>query len=136
MFDSNLYGWVDAQLVLAGRDVVEVTRIKYSRKAEKEPVYGKGRKPLAIKSGNDSYECEFEMLDGGYDKLVDAAPMRDITRLRGVTAVVSFGNPVEGRPMRTTQILGIEFTESGKETAQGDKSVKVKLPGLAMDIVE
>lgn len=136
MFDSNLYGWCDMQLVLASRDVVEVTRVKYSRKAEKEAVYGKGRKPLAIKSGNDSYECEFEMLDGGYDKLVDAAPLRDVTRLRGVTAVVSFGNPVEGRPMRTATIVGIEFTESGKETSQGDKSVKVKLPGIALDILE
>ncbi len=136
MFDSNLYGWVDLSLILAGRDVIEITRVKYSRKSEKEAVYGKGSKPLAIKRGNDSYECEFEMLDGGYDQLVAASPGGDVTRLRGITAAISFGNAFEGRPAKTATILGISFTEGGKEVSQGDKMVKVSLPAIALDIVE
>ncbi|WP_346236153.1 hypothetical protein ABDK00_016900 [Niabella insulamsoli] len=136
MFDSNLYGWVDLSLILAGRDVIEITRVKYARKADKEGVYGKGGKPLAIKRGNDSYDLEIEMLDGGYDLLVAASPMGDITRLKQVTAAVTFGNPAEGRPPRTATIIGISFTEGGKEVAQGDKSVKVSLPAIAMDIIE
>lgn len=135
-FDSNLYGWVDMTFILAGRDVAEITRVRFKRTREKEFAYGKGGEPLAIKSGNAAHEVEFEMLDGGYDKLVDVSPRRDITKLRGLIAAVSFGNPEEGRGFRTTVISGIQFSESGKEVSQGDKTIKVALPGLALSIQE
>lgn len=136
MFDSNTYEWADVSLILAGRDVIEIRRVKYTRKAEKEPLYAKGSKPHAIKTGNYSYDCEFEMVDAGYDKLVDASPFRDVTRLKGTSAVIVFGNPLEGKLPRTITILGVEFTESGKESSQGDKMTVVTLPGIALDIAE
>lgn len=133
-FDSREYEWADMQLILAGRDVIELRGVKHTTKIEREPHYAKGRRPHSIQSGNLSYEGTITVTLEGYKKMVDASPRRSVLMLRGAVASLSYGDPSEGVSMRTDLISGIYFTEEGFETKQGDKMVEVTIPFVAMDI--
>lgn len=126
MFNSREYQWSDITLVLGGKDITGVRGIKYSTKQEKEPVYGKGDEPVAIQTGNKSYEGEITLLQSELETL----------RLNGngsvlklqLDAVVCYGDPTVGDVMITDVLQGIQFTEETKEIKQGDKFMEVTLP--------
>ena len=134
-FDSRDYEFADMELILAGKDVIELRGIKHVSKIEREPLYAKGRRPHSIQSGNLSFEGEITVTLAGYKKMVDAAPKRSILMLKGTTAILRYGNPTEGMMMRNDTIFGIYFTEEGVEAKQEDKSIDVTIPFLALDIV-
>ena len=48
MINGKEYGWEDITAYMGGRDVMGFRSIKYTTKKEKEALYGKGNKALAI----------------------------------------------------------------------------------------
>ena len=56
------YNRGDLTLILGGKDLVRFRSIKYTRKVEREAVFAKGNKAVAIQSGNESVEGEIGML--------------------------------------------------------------------------
>ena len=132
MFNSRQYEFADLTLALGGRDLTGFRGLKYSSKQEKEPVYGKGNQPLHIQKGNISHEGEITMLQSELETL-RAAGNGSVLGLR-LDAVAAYGNPSKGDVLVTDFILGIEFTEDGKELKQGDKFMEVTLPFICMSI--
>jgi hypothetical protein len=131
-FNSREYEWADLTLVVGGRDITGVRGVKYSEKIEREAIYGKGRKPQSIQSGNISYEGEFMMLQSDYDALEISAGGSILST--SVDALVSFGNPTDGDFMKTDLLEGIRFTEGAKEYKQGDKFCEITIPFICLDI--
>lgn len=131
-FNSREYEWADITLVLGGRDLTRIRAVKYTEKTEKEALYAKGRNPVAIQTGNASYEGEIGLLQSEVAALEDAGN----GSLMGLSldAVVSYGNPSTGNAMRTDRISGIQFTEAAKEMKQGDKFMEITLPFIALGI--
>ncbi|KMQ70239.1 hypothetical protein [Chryseobacterium koreense] len=127
------YEWGDLTLVLAGRDLTRFRGIKYSEKVEREPVWAKGRQPVAIQSGNESYEGEIKMLQSEYEALIKAG--KGTIKSLSVDALVSYGDPFKGDNMITDRIESLRFTEGAKEFNQGDKFAEVTLPFIALRIV-
>lgn len=134
MFNSRDYEFADTELILAGKDVVELRGLKVKSKIEREPLYAKGREPHGIQSGNKSYEGEVTTTLAGYFKILNASPKRDILELKGITAISTFGNPSEGLPPQSIAVTGMYFTEHGPEIKQGDKMAEVTLPFIALKI--
>lgn len=131
-FNSREYEWADVTLIVGGRDLMTIRGVKWSRKIEREAVYGKGREPIAIQSGNSSYEGEFTMLQSDFDGL-EAAANDDILSL-SVDCLVSFGNPADGDALKTHRIIGVRFTEDALDMKQGDKFAEITVPWLATKI--
>lgn len=131
-FNSREYEWADVTLIIGGRDIVTIRGVKWTRSIEREPVYGKGRDPIAIQSGNNAYEGEFIMLQSDFDGL-EAAANGDILSL-SVDCLVSFGNPLDGDALRTHRILGARFTEDTLDIKQGDKFAEITVPWMATRI--
>jgi len=131
-FNSREYEWADITLHIGGNDIVGVRAVKYKKKVEREAIYGKGRDPIAIQTGNASYEVEFEVTQSAFLAL-QAAAGGDITDAN-VDATVSFGNPNSATPMITDRILGIRFNETETAAKQGDKFMPHTLPGMATGI--
>ncbi|GCD76658.1 hypothetical protein JCM31826_01400 [Thermaurantimonas aggregans] len=127
MFDSREYEFSDITLILGGRDVTGVRGIKYTVKQEKELVYGKGKEPLKIQSGNKSYEGELTLLQSELEALIAVSPDKSILSLQ-LDAVVAYGNPSQGDVMITDVLQGIQFTEETKESKTGDKFLEIRLP--------
>lgn len=134
MFDTRQYEWGDLTLILGGRDITGFRGIKYSEKAEKEAVYGKGKFAHSIQTGNVAVEGEITVLQSEFEALVASAPNRSLLSLN-LDAVVSYGNPTAGDAMITDRIVGISFTESPKELKQGDKFMEITLPFIALRVI-
>lgn len=128
-FNSSEYGWADITLLLGGQDLTGIRAIKYTDKADKEPIYAKGRQPRTIGTGNLSYEGEIELLQSDYETLVAAAPGKSILRI-SVDAIINYGNPPD--VMTKDKMFGIQFTEAAKDIKQGDKFMPIKLPFIAL----
>ncbi len=132
MFNSRQYEWADVTLFLGGRDITGIRSIKYTQKAEREAIYGKGRNPHSIQTGNISYEGEISLLQSEYEALI-LSGKGSIMGL-SLDAVVSYGNPLNGDTVITDKIIGIRFNESSKEVKQGDKFMEIKLPFICLEV--
>lgn len=131
-FNSREYEWADVTVIIGGVDVITIRAVKWTRKTEREPVYGKGRDPLAIQTGNNTYEGEFSMLQSDFDA-IEAAAGDDILSLN-VDCQVSFGNPANGDAMKAHRVLGARFTEDSLDIKQGDKFAEITVPWIARKI--
>ncbi|WP_281233504.1 hypothetical protein [Flavobacterium gelatinilyticum] len=132
-FNSREYEWADLTLVLGGRDIVGFRGIKYTEKAEKEAIFGKGRYAVAIQGGNITVEGEITILQSELIALQKAGN-GSILGLN-VDGVVSYGNPTAGDSMTTDRIVGISFTEAPKEFKQGDKFMEITIPFIALQVL-
>lgn len=130
-FDSREYEWADLNLVLGGRDITRFRGIKYTEKIEREPLYGKGRHPIAIQSGNASVEGEITLLQSEVQALITAGN-GSVLGL-SLDATITYGNPPD--PQVSNRVLGLRFTELPKEMKQGDKFMEITLPFVALRVV-
>jgi len=131
-FDSRQYEWADVTLIIGGKDILTLRGVKWSRKVEREAVYGKGRDPQAIQSGNNSYEGEFTMLQSDMDAI--EASFGDDILSASVDVEINFGNPSEGNAIKTHRVVGARFTEDALDMKQGDKFAEITLPWISRKI--
>lgn len=132
MFDSREYEWADITIMLGGRDLTKIRAIKYKEAREKEAVYAKGNKPVAIQGGNFAYTGEIAVLQSEYIALKKAGK----GSLLGLSldGVVCYGDPSDGNAIETDKLFGIQFTEAEYDWAQGDKFKEMKLPIIFLDL--
>lgn len=131
MFNSRQYEFADMTLFLGNRDVTGFRSIKYTEKQEKEPLHGKGNKPLSIQKGNKTYEGSIGVLQSELEAL-EVAAGGSILDLE-LTAVVNYGNPSKGDMVKTDELIGVQFTEVSRELKQGDKFMEIELPIVFLD---
>ena len=131
MFNSRQYEFADITVFAGGRDITGLRSIKYSAKQEKEPLYGKGNKPLSIQKGNKGYEGEIGLLQSELEAL-ELASGGDILDLE-LTIVINYGNPTKGDMIKTDSLIGCQFTEDTREMKQGDKFMDVTLPVVFLE---
>lgn len=129
-FDSREYEWADLTLVLGGRDLTGIRGIKYSEKIEREPLFAKGRHAHSIQSGNQTVEGEVTVLQSEMEALIKAG-RGSLLSLKGMDAIVTYGDATAGDAVITDRVENIYFTESSKELKQGDKNMEVTLPFVA-----
>jgi hypothetical protein len=130
--NARQYEFSDLTLLLGNRDITGFRGIKYTEKIEREAVYGKGRNPHHIQSGNISVEGEIFMLQSELETLIKAGKGSILSL--AFDACISYGNPSNGDALITDYIYGIRFTESPKELKQGDKFMDVKIPFIALRV--
>ena len=132
MFNSREYEWSDIMVALAGRVVTGLRGVKYSMKQEKELLYGKGNKPLAIQHGNVDYSGEVTITQTEYEALKVACGGNVLAA--NFDIVVCYGDPSKGLPNITDTLLNCEITEDNTEWTQGDKFQEKTLPIIFLDI--
>lgn len=132
MFNSREYEWSDIMVALAGRVVTGLRGVKYSMKQEKELLYGKGNKPMAIQHGNVDYSGEVTITQTEYEALKVACGGNVLAA--NFDIVVCYGDPSKGLPNITDTLLNCEITEDNTEWTQGDKFQKKTLPIIFLDI--
>lgn len=131
--DSQNYEWSEVTIAVGGKIMIGVQGVRYSDRQELEPYYGKGNKPLGHARKNITFEGELRLMQFEYERLVDAAPMRDIKLLGPVSIVVCYLNPLAR--VVTDTLVTVKFTERSKEMNQGDGSMTVALPFVFNDLI-
>jgi len=132
MFNSREYEYADITVIAGATDITGLRGIEYKESAEKEVLYGKGRKGKSIQTGNLAYE-------GTLTVTQSAAIALDKSHPRGILALqldlsVNFGNPLEGDALTTDRVIALQFTEVPKGMKQGDKFMEVAIPFIALDL--
>ena len=131
MINGREYGWEDITAYVGGRDVMGFRSIKYTTKQEKEALYGKGNKALAIQSGNISNDGEIGLTQSEVEALETAAGGSLLSIQLDI--VVAYGDPEKGDVPTTHKLVGVQFTEDPREANQGDKCQDLKLPFLFLE---
>lgn len=130
MFDSREYEWSDITLVLGKRDITGIRGVKYSEEIELEPLFAKGRHAHSIQRGNIACKGELTVLQSELEAMIKAGK-GSLFNLKGLNAIVSYGNLANGDAITTDRIESIYFSISEKELQQGAKFMEVKLSFLA-----
>lgn len=131
MFNSKEYEWSDINVAVAGRVVTGLRGVKYTAKQEKELLYGKGNKPMAIQTGNKDYSGTLTLLQSEYEAL-KASSGGDVLNI-SFNIVVGYGNPSKGDAITTDSLIGCQITEDDTDWKQGDKFIEKALPFIFLD---
>lgn len=131
MFNSREYEWADVTCIAGGRDLTGIRGVKYTEKIDREAIYGKGRNPHSIQSGNRSIEGELTLLQSELLALENAGNGSILSL--SIDLQVTYGEL--GSVLRTDRLEGIRFTEAPKELKQGDKHMEITIPFIALNVV-
>lgn len=135
MVNTEQYSWADVDIVMLGKVVTGARGVSYKAAQEKEPIYGRGNKPVAMGRGNKSYEGQVVLLQSELEALKQATGRTsEITDLPPFDIVVAYIPRKGGTQIVTDIIKHVEFTEVEKAMNQNDKFMEVTLPFVALDI--
>jgi hypothetical protein len=137
MASSKQFEANDMTVVILGQIVTGITNIEVETSQEKEVIYGRGNKPLAIQSGKKSFEGSITLLQSEYSALLAAAkaknPLYDITDI-AFDIVWNFNRTLDSTNENYT-IVGVEITKAKLGMGTGDKNMEIELPFLALDVL-
>jgi hypothetical protein len=132
MVETKQFEWSDIRVRALGREFVGIRGITYSRSVENEHLHGRGRKPIAIQSGNETCEGEITLLQSELQALTSALGVVNLTNIR-FDIVVTYKN---GDNVVTDLIKSVKCNEYEKSMSQGDAFMEISIPFLALDIIE
>lgn len=134
-YNSIEYAWKDIEVVFLGRIIGRITEIEYTTEVEKKHIYGRGKKPLGIQTGNEKVtgqvtigQSELEAMIRKAQSLKPGAKPTDMSFDINI-AYIADVDVVRDR------VVGFTISQMPKIMKQGDTDMNVKLPGIAMDVL-
>lgn len=131
------YAWQDTSIVVLGRTFEGVAEFKVKRKSTKERTYGRGRKALAITTGNEEISGSFKIHQSELNALNTAInAVQPGANLGTVSfdAIINYENS-DGEAATDT-VIGVEIEEYEKGMSQGAGKMEIDLPFIALDFKE
>ena len=133
LINGKVYDWSSVTINLSGMDSIELQEISYDDEQELEPVYGKGGKIRGYGTGNQKNSVKLSMLREDYNEMTRYAKKKGLKSFYALTIpkiIVSYAD--EGAPTTTDTLTNVKFSKRSLKAAQGDKSMKVDLDGIAI----
>ena len=133
--NSKEYEWASIKIMMLGKLVTGVTKISYKKKMEKEARYAMGDTAHSIQHGNRSVDGSIEITQSeaiALNLTARAAGYRDILDVE-FDIIVTY---TKGGVLAIDTIKFASLTEDPREMTQGDKSMKVNVPFIALDVIE
>jgi hypothetical protein len=131
LINGRQYEWADATIIVAGKDLMTIRAFKINRKAEREAVYGKGRNPISIQSGNNMYEGSFGILQS--DLILLEESLGGDLLSGNFDILIGLGNPSAGDALIKKRAVGVRVTEIDESLKQGDKFMEIEIPFLCLN---
>lgn len=134
-YNSIEFAWKDIEVVFLGKTIGRIEEIEYTTEVEKKHIYGRGKKPLGIQTGNEKVtgqitigQSELEAMIRKAQSLKPGAKPTDMSFDINVTYQAELD-------LVRDRVVGFAITQMPKSMKQGDTDMKVKLPGIAMDVL-
>jgi hypothetical protein len=132
MFNSQECAYSDQSFSIFGGATDKLIGLKFTKKKEKEAIYGDGNQPGGIGDGNISYEGSIKVLKGQIDAWNAAAKAAGYADILDIPAPATNGTVMYkaayNRPLAGWNLIGIAFTEMPYGWEQGAKKMEVELP--------
>lgn len=133
LINGVAYSWSTVNVVIFGNQLRGITSVEYNKKQNIVDNYGAGQ--YAVSRGYGNFECDgsIEMYADELNKLIAISPNRNPLELPFFDIVIMYAG-VGVAPVRVT-LKACNFMELPVSVAQGDTSIKVKIPLKIADIV-
>ncbi len=128
---SAEYAWKDMSVAMLGRELVRILEIEYTTETEKTPLYGRGNKTIGIGVGNEKVTGSLTI---GQSELI---ALEQLVGTGGKVTDLVFDINIaylQANVLAKDRVVQAQFTGVPKGWKQGDPSMEIKLPFVAVDI--
>ena len=136
IFNSQQYAWKDLTVAIDGNIIGGITDISYSTTTEHEYLYARGSAPVAIQSGNETYEGSITLLQSEYEALNQAVKALGYKNLTKPYLTITVAYAEESGIPKVDVIKFLKISETPKGMSQNDKFMEVEMPFMALDVRE
>lgn len=133
LVNGKVYDWSSVTISTSGMENIEPTEISYDDEQESEAVYGKGGKIRGYGTGNQKNSVKLSMLREDFNEMCRVIKSKGYKNFyKYVIPKITVSYADEGASTCTDTMTKVVFSKRSFKAAQGDKSMKVDLDGMAM----
>lgn len=133
LINGKCYDWSSVTINVSGMDSIELQEISYDDEQEMEAIYGKGGKIRGYGTGNQKNSVKLSMTREDFNEMIRVIKSKGYKSFYKYTIpkiTVSYAD--DGAATTTDVLTNVKFSKRSLKAAQGDKSMKVDLDGMAM----
>lgn len=133
LINGKCYDWSSVTINVSGMDSIELQEISYDDEQEMEAIYGKGGKIRGYGTGNQKNSVKLSMTREDFNEMIRVIKSKGYKSFYKYTIpkiTVSYAD--DGVETTTDVLTNVKFSKRSLKAAQGDKSMKVDLDGMAM----
>lgn len=133
LINGKVYDWSSVTITASGMENMEPLEISYDDEEEFEAIYGKGGKIRGYGTGNQKNSVKISLLREDFNEMcrvIQSKGYKHFYRYVIPKIVVSYAD--EGAETTTDVLTNVKLSKRSFKAAQGDKSMKVDLDGMAI----
>lgn len=133
LINGKCYDWSSVTINVSGMDSIELQEISYDDEQELEAIYGKGGKMRGYGTGNQKNSVKLSMQREDFDEMIRVIKSKGYKSFyKYIIPKITVSYADEGAPTVTDVLTNVKFSKRSLKAAQGDKSMKVDLDGMAV----
>ena len=118
---------------VSGMDSIELQEISYDDEEEVEAIYGKGGKIRGYGTGNQKNSVKLSMTREDFNEMIRVIKSKGYKSFyKYIIPKITVSYADDGVATTTDVLTNVKFSKRSLKAAQGDKSMKVDLDGMAM----
>lgn len=133
LINGKCYDWSSVTINVSGMDSIELQEISYDDEQELDPIYGRGGNIRGYGTGNKKNSVKLSMLREDFNEMLRVIKSKGYKSFYKYTIskiTVSYAD--EGAATTTDVLTNVKISKRSLKAAQGDKSMKVDLDGMAI----
>lgn len=133
LINGKVFDWSSVTINVSGIENIEPLEITYSDEAELETINGKGGKIRGYGTGNKKNSVKVSLIREDYDEISRVIKGKGVKSLSTyIIPKITVSYADEGAETTTDVLTKVVLTKRDSKAAQGDKSMKVDLDGIAI----
>lgn len=133
LINGKCYDWSSVTINVSGMDSIELQEISYDDEQELEAIYGKGGKIRGYGTGNQKNSVKLSMTREDFNEMIRVIKSKGYKSFyKYMIPKITVSYADEGAATTTDVLTNVKFSKRSLKAAQGDKSMKVDLDGMAM----
>ena len=133
LINGKCYDWSSVTINVSGMDSIELQEISYDDEQELEAIYGKGGKIRGYGTGNQKNSVKLSMTREDFNEMIRVIKSKGYKSFyKYMIPKITVSYADEGVATTTDVLTNVKFSKRSLKAAQGDKSMKVDLDGMAM----
>ena len=133
LINGKCYDWSSVTINVSGMDSIELQEISYDDEQELEAIYGKGGKIRGYGTGNQKNSVKLSMTREDFNEIIRVIKGKEYKSFyKYMIPKITVSYADDGAATTTDVLTNVKFSKRSLKAAQGDKSMKVDLDGMAM----
>lgn len=133
LINGKCYDWSSVTINVSGMDSIELQEISYDDEQELEAIYGRGGRIRGYGTGNQKNSVKLSMTREDFNEMVRVIKGKGYKGFyKYIIPKITVSYADEGVATTTDVLTNVKFSKRSLKAAQGDKSMKVDLDGMAM----